>query len=140
LAASAATAPSMFGYAAFSHAISATYISAVASTAAALVNVGFNWLLIPKYGLAGCAAATLFSAIALNLIVVTLCRRESKIDISWIVFAVVPSTAGIVPLLLYGNIIAAFLISMAAAVVVGLLFRSSIGQSINTILNRVRTA
>jgi O-antigen/teichoic acid export membrane protein len=140
LTASAATAPSMFGYAAYSHAISATYISAVAATAAALVNVVFNFLLIPRFGLAGCAAASLFSAIALNFIVVLLCRQESKIEISWIVFAVIPSTVGIIPLLLLGSTIWAFVTSAAVALVVAIVFHASIRQSIRTVTTRVAPA
>ncbi|HKX83562.1 MAG TPA: oligosaccharide flippase family protein, partial [Pyrinomonadaceae bacterium] len=39
---------SVFGYATYSHSISATYISTIASILAAVVNVTFNLLLIPK--------------------------------------------------------------------------------------------
>jgi len=58
LAASAVASPSLLGYAPLASARSLTGIGALAGLGAAAVNLGLNYLLIPRFGLVGCAWAT----------------------------------------------------------------------------------
>jgi O-antigen/teichoic acid export membrane protein len=50
--------PILLGYGAFSNASSATYMGAVTAIFAAITNLSLNIILIPSYGLMGCAWAT----------------------------------------------------------------------------------
>jgi O-antigen/teichoic acid export membrane protein len=136
LAASAASGPALLGYSAFSHAISATYISAIAATAAAAINITFDILLIPRYGLVGCAMATLLAAAGLNLVVIMLCRRRANMRISWVAMSVMPAIGGMAAMLLTGMPVVAFLTSLAAAVIVFLIFRESVTTAFRTITRR----
>ncbi|MBI2830676.1 MAG: oligosaccharide flippase family protein [Chloroflexi bacterium] len=51
--------------------------------AGGLVNLGFNFLLIPRYGMLGAAYATLISYIAMMVIVYLFNRRLIKVDYEW---------------------------------------------------------
>jgi O-antigen/teichoic acid export membrane protein len=58
LAAAALAGPIHMGYAPVSSARSATYIPAIAGLVAGCTNVALDYILIPRFGLAGCAWAT----------------------------------------------------------------------------------
>lgn len=94
LASSAFWVPVAVGYAAYANAISATYISLVASCLSAAVNIAANFYLIPRYGLVGCAWAT-FGAYAISVVVfVIMLRRVAAMPPSWIFLALMPAIAG----------------------------------------------
>jgi O-antigen/teichoic acid export membrane protein len=91
-ASSVAAFPILMGFATLSNAYSRTYISMYASIATALANVGFNLLLIPQFGVIGCAWATVLSAIANLTVFYILLRRSGLITRNWVYASVAPIT------------------------------------------------
>lgn len=82
--------PILFGLATLSNTYSKTYISMFASGLAAVVNVLLDIILIPKFGLTGCAWATVIASVISLSVFVALLRREQLLPASWILLAVVP--------------------------------------------------
>ena len=71
LAASAIAGPALMGYTPVTTSTSKTYIQMIAISLASAVNVILDVLLIPRYGLLGCAWATTATQNALGIGVVT---------------------------------------------------------------------
>ena len=86
--------PVAVGYAALANAISATYISLVAAAFSAVVNIGLDLYLIPRYGMAGSAWATFAAYLASVATFAVLLKRASKVPYSWSFLAFVPSVVG----------------------------------------------
>ena len=103
LAASTIALPVLVGYSAVSNSTSTTYISMFAAIFSAVVNIGANFLLIPRYGMIGCAWATAI-AFSVGLFTFTfLLRRAVRIPISWTFVAVLPSVGAAWAFTLTGN-------------------------------------
>ena len=83
--------PVAIGYSALANTISATYMSLVVVIASSTVNVGANFILIPKYGMIGCAIATLLAFTASVVTFAILLKVSAKMPISWTFLAFVPS-------------------------------------------------
>lgn len=94
LASSAFFVPIAVGYAALANATSATYMSLVASIFSGVVNIGANIYLIPRYGMIGCAWATLLAFSTSAAVFAVLLNRASKVPYSWIFLAFLPSVVG----------------------------------------------
>lgn len=133
LSASAVSAPVLFGYTAFSHAVSATYISTVAAVLAATVNILLNFLLIPKYGLVGCAWATFFSYLISALSVIILTRRIGNFSLSWLFYAILPVTVSVIVFSVTKSSLISLAIALAVAAAAALIFRNSFSQTIATL-------
>ncbi|MEZ5422430.1 MAG: oligosaccharide flippase family protein [Pyrinomonadaceae bacterium] len=119
--ASVVSSLSMFGYATYSHSISATYISTVASVLAATTNVALDLLLIPRWGLIGCAMATFFSQAVLGAAVVWLCAYKTPVSFRKVSFAMAAPIVGVVLFFWSGSemiAVAAFLITTVVAAMV----------------------
>lgn len=97
-------APAFFGYSSLSQAISATYIATVQSILSAAANVSLNFLLIPRWGMVGCAAATLFSTSIGCLTIVALCHRHIKSPVRNLILSLVPASLAIAGILLFAEI------------------------------------
>jgi O-antigen/teichoic acid export membrane protein len=102
--ASVVSALSMFGYATYSHSISATYISTVASVLAAIVNVLLNLVLIPRWGLIGCAIASFVSQAVLGATVVGLCALKTSVNLRKAGFAIAAPIVAVGAFLFSGSI------------------------------------
>lgn len=109
--------PILLGMATLSNTYSKTYVSMYASTFAATVNVVFDILLIPRYGMAGCAWASVLSA-ATSLVVFTyLLRRAGLLPGSWTLLAVLPMVASAAMLTASGSVLPAIgTFAVAAAI------------------------
>lgn len=94
LAACAVAGPNLVGFAPLSNARSATYIAALAALVAATVNLALNAFLIPRWGLAGCAWATLLAYVACLTAIAYLIRLRVGIRSSWIALALTPALGG----------------------------------------------
>ncbi len=94
LAASTLTFPVLIGLATLTNTYSKTYISMVASIFTAGVNLLFNILLIPRFGLIGCAWATAAAGAATLTVFYFLLRRENLLEKNWVFAAVLPAIAG----------------------------------------------
>lgn len=85
--------PLLAGYGALSNSSSATYIPMICAILAGLTNVGFNLLLIPTFGMLGCAWATAFMNLVYSLSLAILLRGKTGMPISWTFIAPIPAVA-----------------------------------------------
>jgi O-antigen/teichoic acid export membrane protein len=90
-AAAALAGPVFLGFGPLIHARSVTFISAYLATASALVNVALNAVLIPRFGLAGCAWATVAAYGAGTVVAVALSRNLVDARIRWYLLPALPS-------------------------------------------------
>jgi O-antigen/teichoic acid export membrane protein len=81
---SSLNAPLFFGYSPFSNAVSATYIGTALAIASALTNFTANLILIPRFGLVGCAWATVLSSLVSLVVVIVILRLKFSLKIGWI--------------------------------------------------------
>ncbi len=123
--------PVAIGYSALANTISATYISLVAATASSVVNVGANFILIPKYGMIGCAIATLIAFTASVVTFAILLRFSAKMPISWTFFAFVPSVISVLLLTLLDAPVLALIGCLAVSGIIAFVKRDSIKMLIS---------
>jgi O-antigen/teichoic acid export membrane protein len=122
--------PVMIGYSAYSHALSASYMSMFAAVFAAVTNVVFNFILIPDFGMVGCAWATFISIFVSVMTFGVLLRRLNVIQYSWLHLAMVPGTAGAAVISATGSPIASFAICAALTLPVAYLRKASIIETV----------
>lgn len=138
-AAVAVSFPVLVGYSALSHAISSTYIAMFAAIFAAGTNILFNFLLISRYGLIGCAWSTVLAHSMSVICFAYLLRRSGNISLSWTPFSILPALAGAI---VFTGTLNAFWALLACTVVIGVLAsweRASIVKAFNflrTLLDR----
>lgn len=126
VAAAAVAFPVLAGYSALSQAISATYISMFGAIFAASANLALNFLLIPRFGMLGCAWATVIAYSVSVACFGFFLRRTGKISLSWIVYSILPALVGAVTFTATETAYWSLLACMAAAVVVTYTQRESI--------------
>jgi O-antigen/teichoic acid export membrane protein len=130
--------PVLCGYAPLTHARSVTYIAAIVAVAAAAVNIGLNFLLIPLYGMAGCAWATVLAYLASTVGFAVLLRLRTKVVVSWVFLAVFPNLLGTAVLWWTASVWMALAANLVLFAVV-LTFRwRSVGAGIDIIKRLVR--
>ncbi len=83
--------PSFVGYIPYVHQISATYIGIPMAIAGSVTNVVANFLLIPKYGLIGCAWATVLSVATSLLVVFVILNIRHSLKHRWTIQALMPA-------------------------------------------------
>ena len=83
LSAAILNSPTLMGYSPLAIAKSMTRQLLVISLGTSFTNVLFNFLLIPRYGLIGCAWATVISAIVFSLLSMFVVHQGEKIPFSW---------------------------------------------------------
>lgn len=126
LTASVAAIPVAIGYSALSNATSTTYISLTSAMLSALTNVGANFVLIPRYGIAGSAWATLLAYGVAMTVFMLLLRSSADMPISWTYFAIAPSIVGVAFFAFYANPAIGFAACLTTSFLVAYLFRDSI--------------
>jgi O-antigen/teichoic acid export membrane protein len=95
LTSSSISLPVLLGYSALSNATSNTYISMYAAISSAVGNIAANFLLIPKYGMEGCAWATIIAYLIGCLTFGILLRQKVKMPFpSWVFIVMVPAISG----------------------------------------------
>ena len=135
MAASALAGPFLMGYAPFSHSKAVTYIAMLGAIAAALVNVSLNFLLIPRFGLAGCAWATTI-AFAVHLgVVIGLVHLRLLPGRSWTLLAVMPAVAGAICATVFSVSLLAFGVTLLLSALLALVFRKSAGTGFRMLKN-----
>jgi O-antigen/teichoic acid export membrane protein len=135
MAAAALAGPFLMGYAPFSHSKSVTYIAMLAAIAAALVNVSLNFLLIPRFGLVGCAWATTI-AFALHLVVVIVLVHSRLLSgRSWTLLAVLPPVAGALCASVYSVSFIALGVTLLMSGLLALAFRQSVSAGFRMLKN-----
>lgn len=118
--------PVAIGYAALANTVSATHIPLVAAIASSAVNVGANFVLIPRYGMIGCAVATLLAFSASVVTFAILLKRSAKMPISWTFLACVPSVISVLLVILLNAPVWALFGCLAVSVIVAIVKKDSI--------------
>lgn len=129
LMASAISIPIPIGYSALSNSTSTTYIAMFAAILTAVTNIAANFLLIPQYGMIGCAWATLIAYFVSVLTFAILLRRSAEMPVSWTFWAVLPSICGVLIFTLYQNPWLSLIVCLITSFLVGYLFRNSIEKA-----------
>lgn len=127
--------PGLIGYAPYFSAFSATYIATIMAVASSLVNLIANFLLIPQYGLKGCAWATVLAYGAGILTVMLMVNWQFSLKHRWTIPAILPSLAGSAYASWTENLPMAFLVAFLMALLIVLIYRKSFMQSIRLLLN-----
>lgn len=96
--------PILMGMATLSNTYSKTYISMYASVLSAVVHVVFNIFLISRFGIIGCAWATVLSSLSSLCVFSWLLKREGLLPGNWIFLSVIPGLAGALCLTSFGNV------------------------------------
>jgi len=94
LAAAALAAPVMAAFGPAANARSRTSIPAIAAAVGGATNIGLNLLLIPRYGLVGCAWATVAAFGVSLLVFAVLVPRVMTAPRSWTLSATLPMVVG----------------------------------------------
>ena len=128
LSASVVSIPVAIGYSALANSTSTTWVPMIAAFLSAGVNIGANFALIPKYGMVGCAWATLLAYFVSSASFALLLKKTSKMPISWTLLAVVPSLCGVVIISLYESPLLAFGGCLAVSCLVGYFQKRSLHE------------
>jgi Na+-driven multidrug efflux pump len=129
MAASVVAFPVAVGYAAFSNSTSTTYISMFAAIFSAFTNIAANFILIPRYGMIGCAWATVIAYFVSVSVFATLLKRAVKMPFSWTVWAILPIALSALTLTFGQNPFWAFGVCLAGSFLVAYFFKGSVEQS-----------
>ena len=132
--------PVLCGYAPLTHARSVTYIAAIVAVLSAAANIGLNFLLIPLYGMAGCAWATVLAYLVSTVGFAMLLQWKTKVSVSWVFFAALPNLSGTAVFWWTGNIWLAVAASIGLFVVVLAVRWRSVGVGIDIMKRLLRTA
>jgi O-antigen/teichoic acid export membrane protein len=135
LSASVVAIPVTIGYAALSNANSTTYISMWSAVLAAAVNIVGNVILIPRYGISGCAWATFASFLISVVTFSILVRRVEKIPFSWGPWAILPSLSAVVVYSFFDAPLTALLICLAVSALVACFEKSSVKETLRFLKN-----
>ena len=127
--------PVAVGYAALANARGGTYMSLVASLLAAAMNIGGNLYLIPRYGMTGCAWATLFAYAASLIVFAVLLNRTVRMPLSWVFTASIPSTLGAVLITATGSPWLGLAGCLATGGTIAVVYRVSLAETWNFFLN-----
>ena len=118
--------PTVIGFAPYTNVISATYIASIVASVAASVNLLANYVLIPRYGLKGCAWATVLAYGAGVLVVIAIGRFRFSLRHIWTIPAFIPALTASVYASWTGDLITAFLLAIAAVFVIVLIWRKPV--------------
>jgi O-antigen/teichoic acid export membrane protein len=123
--------PLFVGYIPYVHQISATYIGTLMAIGAALVNLTANYFLIPRYGLIGCAWATVLSISASLLIVFALVHIRHSLKHRWTLLALLPVIFACSWFSWTGNLLYSVLIVLVTSLLLVAVYRDSIKKMIS---------
>ena len=122
------TIPTIIGFAPFTNAVSATYVASLLALVSSVVNLAANYILIPRYGLKGCAWATVLAYGASVLVAIIIGRVRFSLRHRWTIPAFVPVLAASAYASATGDLLTAFIFAIAAAVVIVLVWRGAVGR------------
>jgi O-antigen/teichoic acid export membrane protein len=132
MAVSAFAGPWLMGYVPVTTSTSKTYVVMIAVTSGSCANLILNWVLIPRFGLLGCAWATTIAS-GLNLIIVFyLVHWRIVPRRTWTLQATLPIVLGALYATLFGENIGAFGLTVMASGVIALAHRKSIIEAVGT--------
>lgn len=130
LGASIAGLPVAIGYSPLSNSMSMTWVAMIGAICAAVANVLGNALLIPRFGLLGCAAASVLAFLASTAAFVTIMKLRAATPASWTFIAFMPYTIGSVIYFYFGSAVLGLIGTAGASAFVALAFRSSVTRAV----------
>ena len=130
MANAALAAPVLMGYFPISNAKATTYITFVNATISASLNVALDLILIPLYGLQGCAWATVIAFLASMIVTAYLVGRKVTANQTWAPLATLPALVGASVSLLYPSIAVAWAASMLVAALLVYQYRRSLAGGV----------
>lgn len=126
ISSSALAIPTVIGFAPYTNAISATYVATAMAAVSSVVNLAGNYLLIPRYGLQGCAWATVLAYGASLLVVIVIGRWRFSIRHRWTIPALAPVLTASIYASATGDLNMAFLLAFVVAFVIVLVWRRAV--------------
>lgn len=138
IVASAVSLPALMGYFPWLQSVSATYVTMIGAVFAAVANIAANLVLIPRYGLIGCAWATVISYAVNVLVSGMFSKRLNGIPFSFSLLAISPSIVGALYVSLTGDAISSALVCVFAAVFLGYVYRDSMLITVEFVLSSWR--
>lgn len=127
--------PVLLGFSPFTNAVSKTYVASLAALMAALVNLVANYLLIPRYGLKGCAWATVFAYGSSVLVFMIIGRFRFSLRQKWLLPAFVPILTASGYASFTGDITTAFFLAIAVSFVIVLIWRKAVVSALVALRN-----
>jgi O-antigen/teichoic acid export membrane protein len=126
IASSAVSVPVLTGFLPLSNSTSTTYIQMIAAATAATANIVCNFLLIPRFGLIGCAWATVISFAVSMLTYAALMSRKFTLPCFTTILATLPAILGAACFSWSGNVILSNLIVFCSGLVFFILNRNTL--------------
>jgi O-antigen/teichoic acid export membrane protein len=140
MAASTLAGPLLMGYFPIATSTSKTYITMIGVTLGSLTNLVLNFLLIPRFGLLGCAWATT-AAYGINVLVVFLLVHQRILPgYTWSLQAMLPIVLGALYASISGQNLGALALSLIVASLIALAHRKSIAVGVKTLRDYRRFA
>lgn len=140
MAATTLAGPILMGYSPVATSTSNTYITMIGVTLGSTANLVLNILLVPRFGLLGCAWATTASY-GINAIVVFLLVHQRILPgFTWTLQAMLPIVVGALYASITGNNLGALGLSLIAAVLIAFAHRKSIAIGVKTLRDYRRFA
>lgn len=127
--------PVVIGFGPFTNALSATYVAAIVALVGASANLLGNYLLIPKYGLKGCAWATVLAYGASTLAAIAIVQIRFGLRHVWTIPALIPTLIASTYASLTGDLLIAFSLALATAFAIVFIWRSSVAEAIRFLKN-----
>lgn len=121
--------PHLMGYGSFINAVSATYIGTAMAIVGAVVNLTANAFLIPRYGLIGCAWATVLAYGTSLLTVIIIVHWRFPLKHKWTVQALLPSIISSLYFSWSGNLVLTLAVFILTTICLLIVYHNSIKQS-----------
>ena len=135
VASSAIALPSLIAYIPYMNKNSATYIGTPMAIMAAVTNFFANWILIPKYGLVGCAWATVLSNSASLLVVVSIVHWKYPLNHRWTLQALLPTIFACAIFSWSNSLLNAVGVFFVASIILIAIYRRSFQDGLRFLLN-----
>jgi O-antigen/teichoic acid export membrane protein len=138
MAGAALAAPTLLGYASIAHVRGDTYLAMINGIVCAAMNVSLDALLIPRFGIVGCARATTGAYLCCSLVLAFLIHRRVPETRSWAIEASLPPIAGAAYALEAGPGIGALMSSLVATAIVAVRHFGAIREGVAFVLDVAR--
>lgn len=136
MAASALACPVLIGYGPLANTIGATYVAAAGAGVAACVNVILNILLIPRFGLSGCAWATTGAYGTSMVVIALLMHRRAPLNRTWILQATLPALLAASYKAWRADGLGAMVVALLTTASLTFLYRRSLSAALVTLKNQ----
>lgn len=130
---SAFVGPWLMGYGPIATSASKTSLIMIAVTSGSFANISLNWILIPRFGLLGCAWATGVSSAVSLIMIYFLAHRHLGLKHTWTLQATLPLLLGASYATVFGGNLGACGVTLGSGAMIFLIHRKSILEAIRTV-------